>query len=115
MALSINDQDQVVGNSNFDPEDPDFFHAFLWSPEEGMLDLSGPGVLDSVAHDVNNSGTIVGKHEISVACMWGEDREMRRLETPKGCTSSAEAINNLDVIVGYYRLPDETLLASFWK
>jgi probable HAF family extracellular repeat protein len=63
MALSINNQGQVVGLSSLTPESSPFFgtHAFLWTRTEGMRDLGTlPGDVVSVGSGINDKGQIVG-------------------------------------------------------
>jgi probable HAF family extracellular repeat protein len=56
-AEAINDIDQVVGSS-FHPQGG--FHAFFYSPSEGMMDLGTLGGRNSAASGINNSHQIVG-------------------------------------------------------
>jgi probable HAF family extracellular repeat protein len=62
----VNDLGQVVGLSLADPlpddeeeEPPPTTHAFLWTPQEGMVDLA-PDTRDSRAYAINNFGEVVG-------------------------------------------------------
>ncbi len=58
-AASINNQGQVVGNSDL-PGDK-AFHGFLWTRSAGMQDLGVvPGDVASLAIGINDSGVVVG-------------------------------------------------------
>jgi probable HAF family extracellular repeat protein len=59
IAFGINNQDQVVGNSDL-PGDTTF-HAFLWTKRTGMQDLGTlSGDVASLSISINDAGTIVG-------------------------------------------------------
>jgi probable HAF family extracellular repeat protein len=69
FGLGLNALGQAVGLSYFAPvtgPDPALFHAaFVWDPVNGMRDLntlipSGSGWFLRGAHDINESGCIVG-------------------------------------------------------
>jgi probable HAF family extracellular repeat protein len=59
IALDINNQGQVVGNSDVTGDRGS--HAFLWTSQKGMQDLGTlPGDAISTAIWINDAGTIVG-------------------------------------------------------
>jgi probable HAF family extracellular repeat protein len=59
IAYDINDQGQVVGNSDL-PGDTTF-HAFLWTKRTGMQDLGTlSGDVASVSISINDAGSVVG-------------------------------------------------------
>jgi probable HAF family extracellular repeat protein len=59
LALNLNNQGQVVGQSDL-PGDANF-HAFLWTKDAGIGDLGTlTGDVNSVALGINDSGEIVG-------------------------------------------------------
>jgi probable HAF family extracellular repeat protein len=59
IAYDINDQGQVVGNSDL-PGDATF-HAFLWTKRTGMQDLGTlSGDVASVSISINDAGSVVG-------------------------------------------------------
>lgn len=90
-ATSINDRIQVVGWST--PKGPgaaacflqDTFHAFLWTPEKGMIDLGAlPGDTSSVATRINYGGEVIGTSGFSATSsgrpfLWSHKRGMRDL------------------------------------
>jgi len=59
IALDINNQGQVVGNSDL-PGDTTF-HAFLWTKEKGMQDLGTlSGDVASLSISINDAGSVIG-------------------------------------------------------
>ena len=59
MALNLNNHGQVIGSSDLQGDAS--FHAFLWTRETGMQDLTTlQGDVDSAALGINDSGQIVG-------------------------------------------------------
>jgi probable HAF family extracellular repeat protein len=65
-AAAINNQDQVVGNSNLSGDTT--FHAFLW--QNGVMTDLGtlPGHSSSAAFGINSKGQIVGQSCSDVEC-----------------------------------------------
>ena len=62
IALSINNQGQVVGVSSATDQSPP--HAFLWTKATGMQDLGTlPGDILSVANSINERGEVVGESD----------------------------------------------------
>ena len=58
VALAANDRGQVVGAGHVDA---DAARAFLWSEDEGMVDLGALGPdHNSVAYDITDDGMVVG-------------------------------------------------------
>jgi probable HAF family extracellular repeat protein len=59
IALDINNQGQVVGNSDLQGDKT--FHAFLWTRKTGMLDLRTlSGDVASISISINDAGSVVG-------------------------------------------------------
>jgi probable HAF family extracellular repeat protein len=59
QASNLNNKDQIIGFS--DVKGDANFHAFLWTPENGMGDLGTlPGDANSQAIGINEAGDIVG-------------------------------------------------------
>jgi len=63
-AAAINDQGQIVGRSDYVTSSPgahyNYYHAFLYTPGLGMVDLTPSLDGLSQAWDINNAGQIVG-------------------------------------------------------
>lgn len=92
-AYGINELGHVVGMS---PTVNGEVHAFLWTPEAGMLDLALPGSGRSEAHDVNEIGQVVGWGTgagTSRAFVWTATGGMRNLELFGGSSSYGLSIN----------------------
>jgi probable HAF family extracellular repeat protein len=95
-AKAINDNGQVVGNSN---------HAFSWTASGGMVDLGTlPGMTDSSAKAINDNGQVVGYSYTGSgghAFSWIAGAGMVDLGTlPGGTDSYAVAINDNGQVVG---------------
>ncbi len=95
IAFGLNDQGQVVGQSNG--------HAFFW--QNGvMADLGTFGGSSSFAYDLNNSGSMVGRAQDSSgyykAFLWNITNGMINLGTLGGNESKASSINDAGQIVG---------------
>ena len=59
IALAINQQGQVVGNSDLAGDTAN--HAFLWTKEKGIQDLGTlPGDMNSAGIGINDRGEVVG-------------------------------------------------------
>jgi probable HAF family extracellular repeat protein len=61
---NFNDRGEIVGESN---TAAGIYHAFIWSLENGMLDLTPNGW--GVAKVVNNSGLVMGISDAG-PCLW---------------------------------------------
>lgn len=80
MPEAVNDHGQVVGRNTTDLGE---MHAFLWTAEEGMVDLGTlPGAdLVSDAWGINDLGQVVGRSQAfpypsggEPACLWSRSR-----------------------------------------
>lgn len=105
---AVNDLGQVVGSAATAPPGP--FHAFRWSKQTGLVDLSRPGVGNSIATDINNRGQVAG---IAVfpesapngrAFRWSPRTGMVDLGSLNNY-SGAFAINEAGTAVGYTEGP----------
>lgn len=71
-AMAINNSRQIVGTALLDG----MYRAFLWSPEEGVVDLGTPPTEGSSANGINNDGTVVGHYRVKGqmrAFVWSEE------------------------------------------
>ncbi|MGQ0701858.1 MAG: hypothetical protein ACT4PM_01845 [Gemmatimonadales bacterium] len=108
-ALGINDRGEVVGNR----EDPSgALRAFLWTEEDGFVELSPPGSSSSMAADINNRGQVVSAFDLVPlpfpSILAGKPFVWSRIsgfvELPmlaeEGAAGAARGINNAGDIVG---------------
>lgn len=104
-AVDVNDQGQVIGNSELiGRTDERASHGFLWEAGKGMRDLGTLGGIKSYARDINNAGQIVGSSDTREgslhAFLWESAQGMRDLGTLGGTLSTAAGINDAGVVVG---------------
>src|SRR5262245_49977710 len=59
-ALAMNESGDIAGRSRtgLDPDDP--LRAYLWTKQDGLIDLGSLGGVGAAAQDVNNSDAVVG-------------------------------------------------------
>jgi probable HAF family extracellular repeat protein len=133
MALAINNHREIVGRTYLrwieSSGDTEFsvrqsYHAFLWTPKEGIKDLGAfPGGDTSVAFDINDRGQIVGyasngtgSERAFIAAMWTRDGDVTNLGIlPGGRFSLAYGINERGQVVGYSSTGDlSPSLAFMW-
>jgi probable HAF family extracellular repeat protein len=123
-ASAINDNGQVVGDSEFTSgPDPVLqfppFHAFLWSGG-AMSDLGAfPGAKLSIALGNNNGGQVVGLSTIPGdadfhTALWSNGEIIDLGTFPGDSDSNANAINSRGQIVGASGGPD-TMRAMLWE
>ena len=116
VAMGINDLGQVVGQA--DTSEATEGQAFLW--ENGVMRELGvyAGLEHSAAHDINDSGQIVGtarKVWSSLhAALW-EDGALEYLDAPDTYDSSAWGINALGQVVGWMLRPPTDNEAVLWQ
>jgi probable HAF family extracellular repeat protein len=116
IAYDINNVGQVVGRAYsvdrdiFPPTDPEFFsRAFLWAPGQGMQDIGALSGGFTIAHAINDAGTVVGRSWVSRptsvvyhAFRWTPEAGMQDLGAfaLSSDSSVAYGINNSGQIVG---------------
>lgn len=107
-ARAINNHGQVVGSSNYIPNDSSDGHAYLWTRGAGMQDLGTLGGRNSEANDINEHGQAVGGADIATdhdvliphAFLWTSGAGMQDLGTLGGTDSFAVAINDRGQVIG---------------
>jgi probable HAF family extracellular repeat protein len=101
-AFDVNERGQVTGYFTVGDFGP--FHAFLWSPGAGMVDLGTLGGLSSTATAINDRGHVAGTSETATgeqhAFLWTPKTGMQDLGTLGGPVSFATGLNNRDMVVG---------------
>jgi probable HAF family extracellular repeat protein len=115
-SSAINDAGLVVGQSNFDPQDPysTIVRAFVWDPgTEAMTDLGTLGGTQSFAADINNDDVAVGAahtstpgqiHAYTYDVATGT---MSDIGTGFPGSSWAQAINDAGTVVGVTGISEE--------
>ncbi len=100
-ALDINENGEVIGISTTAKGE---VHAFLWSDQDGMIDLGSLGGGFSMASDLNESGQITGYSSDSAgrfhAFFWTREGGMIDLSQPDHLESWGAALNDLGQVVG---------------
>ncbi len=111
VPLAINNIGQIVGRTSVGPYwSP--YHAYLWDPVEGILDLGTLGEDQwSVATGINDLGQVVGHSYSSAdsvrAFIWDEENGMQELNLSLGGNRTLpQAINDSGQIVGYSEVPE---------
>jgi probable HAF family extracellular repeat protein len=109
--LAANEHGTIVGELRRPIDGPP--RAFLWRPEQAIVDLGTLGGLMSKANDVNYANSVVGTAGTEdnrwSAFLWRENRPILNLGTLDANNSIAEAINDLGIVVGYiYDSPSRT-------
>ena len=123
-AVYVNDRGQVAGKSftsptpsasGFPVQDP-----FLWTKEDGMIDLGGFGGTSGGPTGLNNRGQVIGSSNLagdqaSHPFLWNR-RELIDLNTQSGgVIVAANAINDAGDIVGLECLSSGTCDAYLWR
>jgi probable HAF family extracellular repeat protein len=114
-ARSINNLDQVVGNSQV-AKGSSVYHAFLWTDAGGMQDLGTLGG-NSVGYAINDHSQVAGAFASGAsqhAFLWTAADGMQDLGTLGGDFSQATGINNNGHVVGTAALSNGQRRAFLW-
>jgi probable HAF family extracellular repeat protein len=111
----LNEHDWAVGMSDGGVGRQSSFHAVVWNPRDGLIDL-GPS---SSADGINDHNQVVGYVDSGGprrAFVWEPGQGMRTLPVPAGSgTSQASGINNKGTIVGHTYTAGESMQhATLW-
>jgi probable HAF family extracellular repeat protein len=106
-AAGINERGHIVGNFL---NAANQIHAFLWTPEEGIIDLGTLGTGDdaSFAYDLNNRDEVVGTSFTTGgqhAFLWTRRGGIRDLGALDNETSEAHGINDARQVTGFTHIP----------
>lgn len=101
-AYAINEAGAIAGKAQLASG---AYHAFLWDPAGGMLDLGTlPSGGQTMAYGLNDAGEVVGGSIppwlLTMAWRWSPSTGIVALGTLGGCCSDARAINDAGVIAG---------------
>jgi probable HAF family extracellular repeat protein len=120
-AWGINAHGHVVGYSepSGGPFEEYVSHAFLWTPDDGMIDLGTLGGTSSSAGFISDSGYVTGHSDTSEgerhAVLWSVyTGEMVDLGTLGGTMARAHKVNDLGQVVGWSLTADGSERAFFW-
>jgi probable HAF family extracellular repeat protein len=97
-SSGINNLGQISIYSSTTDEVSAPYHAYMWDPVIGIIDLDTTGY--SYAYDINDNGIVVGRFYSTVdyPAFW-QKGVMTQIGTSSG---QAHAINNLNQVVGVY-------------
>lgn len=114
-AVALNDQNTIVGRSEYAPW---LGHAFVWKYGK-MRDLGTLGGRESGATRINKFGVISGYAETPEgnfhACLW-QDGKIRDLGTLLGGLRSwAESVNDIGQVVGLSEIETGSWHAFLWQ
>lgn len=107
-AMAVNSSGQIAGWSEAPHPTYDFTpHAFVWTTEDGMVDIHEPGYFTSspTVEGISEAGQVVGSRKEfpaseSVAFSWTKAEGIVDLGTLGGSFSYANAVNEEGQIVG---------------
>jgi probable HAF family extracellular repeat protein len=100
IAYGINDDDAIVGISNPDPTNEDLSHGYIYTRENGMVDLNDfidpqSGWLITEANAINNAGEIAGTGVID-----GQPHAVLLTPVPEPSASTLAALTAVGLLIG---------------
>lgn len=111
-GTSINDAGDVAGQLNPDPPPGDGLHAFLWTPEDGVVDIGPTTGSNFIGYSINNATVVTGYRLLGldrVAFRWAMDSGFEDLGALGGHTwSRGTAINDAGQVAGVSSSDTET-------
>jgi len=120
FAYSINNNGQIVGDSNRPSYNPSFydFHATLWS-KGSTIDLGTLGGTESYAYSINDNGQIVGESQNTgnsaiQAVIW-DSNSTSTLKVIGNLGTVAVDNNNYGQVVGLSNYPHVPSFATLWS
>jgi len=113
----INARGEIIGFAYLDGDLE--YHAFLWTQQEGMIDLGTLGGCCSTATAVSNSGKVVGYSSTASGdthpFLWTKQCGMVDLGTLGGSYGSAVDVNSSGLVVGWGRTATNEQHATAWE
>jgi probable HAF family extracellular repeat protein len=109
VAKSINNRGQVVGDA-YDAQDR--YHAFLWTPAEGMRDIGPPGSYSS-AIAINARGHVL-INEFTHTLLYADGR-LEPLQLSSTSAAHPRSLNACDVVVGSFGPYSDASKAFIWE
>ncbi|MGX4640366.1 PKD domain-containing protein [Massilia sp. SYSU DXS3249] len=101
---AVNDLGQVTGFSDTNifvtPGGLVYSHAFRWSKEKGLVDLTPGREFFSFGSDINNKGAVAGIARGNAA-LWSPNNTLFEFGPPFGDASFATALNDSGTLVGW--------------
>lgn len=117
-TLALNRSGQVTGAADTGPasEPFDATHAYRWSRQTGLVDLSIGPLRASTGADINDRGEVAGSAifdpaiDVSHAARWSARNQVQDLGTLAGGSSGATAISEAGMVVGWSQAPQAPAL-----
>lgn len=101
-AFDINEAGHIVGSVLLNPLEEE--HAFLWTPQQGLLDLGTGNASSSVATRINDMGMVIGYVRIPFiywrAFIWTRQTGLVEIPATDPESSFANDLNNRGQVVG---------------
>jgi probable HAF family extracellular repeat protein len=111
LALGVNSSGQVVGSSEFFPNQP-----YLWNATTGgITNLGTLGKSEGAATAINSVGQVVGWIDTDLFVIWTQTGGMRDLGHLGAGVTNSPAINDLGQVVGSYDLTNGGGSSFIWS